>query len=123
MKISVDLTNQNKADLLNMIDCFNTDSIPKIGLFSNEKLIGGILLDKDYLPYEYRFDVFITEQFRGKGYLALLINKLKDQFMNDKVADQLSATIINKKLTEILVDKFGFNKGDFYGDDFIWIKK
>lgn len=115
--------NEYMDELLDMIDGFYTNGEPKIGLFNGEKLIGGVLLEEDYLPREYRFDVVIHKKFRGKGYLKLLINKLKENFNNDKEAKQLSATVVNKKLTKILVNKFGFNEGEFEGDDFVWINK
>lgn len=116
--------NEYMDELFDMIDgLFYTYANPKIGLFNGENLIGGVLLDEDYLPLEYRFDVVIHKKFRGKGYLKLLINKLKENFYNDKEANQLSATVVNKKLTKILVNKFGFNEGEFEGDDFVWINK
>lgn len=34
------------------------------------------------------------------------MNKVKKNFNNDKQADQLSATVVNKKLTDILVNDF-----------------
>ena len=70
--------NEYVYELMSMIEGFNTNGKPKIGLFKGEKLIGGVLLDEDYLPWEYRFDVIINKKFRGKGYLKLLINKLKE---------------------------------------------
>ncbi len=115
--------NEYRDELFDMVDGFNTNGKPKIGLFNGEKLIGGVLLEEDYLPFEYRFDIVIHKKFRDKGYLKLLINKLKENFNNDKEADQLSATVVNKKLTKILVNKFGFDKGEFEGDDFVWINK
>ena len=115
--------NEYADELFDMVDGFSTNGNPKIGLFNGEKLIGGVLLDEDYLPWEYRFDVVINKKNRGKGYLKLLINKLKENFNNDKQADQLSATVVNKKLTDILVNNFGFYKGEYEGDDFVWIKK
>lgn len=115
--------NEYLQELLGIVDGFNTNGTPEIGLFNGEKLIGGVLLNEDYFPWEYRFDVVIHKKFRGKGYLKLLIDKLKENFNNDKEADQLSATVVNKKLTKILVNKFGFNESEFEGDDFVWIKK
>lgn len=79
--------NEYFDELSNMIDEFNTNGKPRIGLFNGKKLIGGVLLDENYLPWEYRFDIVIHKNFRGKGYLELLINKLKDDFNNDKEAD------------------------------------
>ena len=115
--------NEYMDELFDMVDGFNTNGKPKIGLFNGKKLIGGVLLEEDYLPWEYRFDVVIHKKFRGKGYLKLLINKLKENFNDDKEADQLSATLVNKKLTKILINKFEFNEGEFEGDDFVWISK
>ena len=116
--------NEYMGELFDMADGeFYTYGKPKIGLFSGEKLIGGVLLEEEYLPSEYRFDVIIHKNFRDKGYLKLLINKLKENFYNDKEVDQLSAMVVNKKLTKILVNKFGFNKGEFEGEDFVWINK
>ena len=110
-------------ELYSMITNFNSSGNPYLGLFKGEKIIGGILLDEDYLPWEFRFDVVIKRGYRGKGYLKLLINKLKEDFYADKDADQLSATVVNKKLTPILVNRFGFSDGEYEGDDFVWITK
>ena len=110
-------------ELYGMITNFNSSGNPYLGLFKGEKIIGGILLDEDYLPWEFRFDVVIKRGYRGKGYLKLLINKLKEDFYADKDADQLSATVVNKKLTPILVNRFGFSDGEYEGDDFVWITK
>jgi hypothetical protein len=110
-------------ELYSMITNFNSSGNPYLGLFKGEKIIGGILLDEDYLPWEFRFDVVIKRGYRGKGYLKLLIDKLKEDFYADKDADQLSATVVNKKLTPILVNRFGFSCGKYEGDDFVWITK
>jgi len=115
--------NEYIKELKGMINNFNSNGNPKIGLFKGNNLIGGVLLDKDYSPWEYRFDVVIDERFRGEGYLKLLINKLKEDFFKDEKADQLSATVVNKELTNILINKYGFNKGEYEGDDFVWINK
>lgn len=111
-------------ELIDMIgDDFNPNGSGFLGLFKKDSIIGGVMIEKDYLPWEYRFDVVISEKYRGKGYLKLLINRLIERFNKDDEADQLSATVINKGLTDVLVNKFGFNKGEFNGDDFVWIRK
>lgn len=119
-----DIDNEYIDELFDMMsDDFYSYSSPIIGLFDNDKIIGGVLIDEDYLPWEYRFDVVIDKGYRGKGYLKLLINRLIEKFNADEKADQLSAIVVNKKLTDILVNKFGFSKGEFEGDDFVWIRK
>ena len=110
-----------RYELISMIDSFNSYGVPFIGLFDNDKLIGGVLMDEDYLPYEYRFDIVISPVYRKKGYLKLLIDKLKLEFYKDNKADQLSATVVNKKLIAILKNRFGFN--EYEGDAFMWIRK
>ena len=111
-------------ELIDMIgDDFNPNGSGFLGLFKKDSIIGAVMIEKDYLPWEYRFDVVISKKYRGKGYLKLLINRLIECFNKDDEADQLSATVINKGLTDVLVNKFGFNKGEFNGSDFVWIRK
>ena len=102
---------------------FGTNGTPSIGLFDGGKLIGAVLLDEDYLPYEYRFDIVINKRYRNKGYSSLLIKALIDKFKKDTEADQLAATVVNKKLLNTLENKFGFWIGEYEGDAFAWLTK
>jgi len=106
-----------------MITTFNSNGFPLNGLYLNNKLIGSILLDPDYLPWEYRFDVIIKKGYRNKGYLKYLMGDLIDRFKKDEQTDQLSATVVNKKLVNILEDKWGFGVDEFEGDPFVWTNK
>ena len=110
-------------DVHNMITTFYSNGFPLNGLYLNGKLIGSILLDPDYLPWEYRFDVIIKKGYRNKGYLKYLMNDLIERFKNDEQADQLSATVVNKNLVSVLKDKWGFGVDEFEGDPFVWINK
>lgn len=111
------------AELQKMIgSSFTSDGFAYIGLFKGDKIIGGVLLSKDHLPWEYRFDVVISRSYRGKGYLKLLINKLIADFKADPVADQLSAQVVNKKLVGIL-ERYGFSIGNFEDLPFAWMTK
>jgi len=107
----------------NMITTFYSNGFPLNGLYLNNKLIGSILLDPDYLPWEYRFDVIIKRGYRKRGYLKYLMNDLIERFKKDEQADQLSAVVINKKLVNILEDKWGFGVDEFEGDPFVWTNK
>lgn len=119
-----DLSSYNHMDdVYNMITNFNSNGFPLNGLYLNDKLIGSILLDPDYLPWEYRFDVIIKKGYRNKGYLKYLINDLIERFKKNEQADQLSATVVNKNLVNILKDKWGFGVDEFEGDPFVWINK
>jgi GNAT superfamily N-acetyltransferase len=102
---------------------FGTSGMPSIGLFDGNKLIGAVLLDEDYLPYEYRFDIVVNKRYRNKGYSSLLIKAIIEKFKKDKNADQLSAIVINKKLLNVLEKKFDFGVAEYEGDDFAWITK
>lgn len=122
--VSIDYVEEKDYDAVyDMITTFGTNGIPKIGLYKNNMIIGAILLDGDYLPWEYRFDVVIKRGYRGRGYLRLLMEKLIEDFKRDPEADQLSAIVINKKLSKILDERFGFSIGEFDGDDFAFIIK
>lgn len=118
-----DIPIEDYNEVYDMITNFGTSGKPKIGLYKNNLIIGAILLDEDYLPWEYRFDVIIKRGYRGRGYFKLLMNKIIEDFKNDEQAEQLSAIVINKKLTKILEEKYGFIIGDFDGDDFAFIQK
>lgn len=106
-----------------MITTFYSNGFPLNGLYLNGKLIGSILLDPDYLPWEYRFDVIIKKGYRNKGYLKYIMNDLIERFKKDEQADQLSAIVINKKLVNILEDKWGFGVDEFEGDPFVFTNK
>lgn len=122
--VSIDYVDEEEYDdVYDMITTFGTNGTPKIGLYKGNKIIGAILLDEDYLPWEYRFDVIIKRGYRGRGYLRLLMEKLIEDFKNDPEADQLSAIVINKKLSKILDERFDFSISDYEGDDFAFMLK
>lgn len=123
--IHVDKIDREYGDqILKMIgNTFITYGTPTIGLFKDNKIIGAVLLDKDYLPWEYRFDIVIARSYRNKGLATLLLDKLVQEFKQDSQANQLSATVVNKKLLSILVSKYGFSSGKYEDDDFVWLTK
>lgn len=118
-----DISKEDYHKVYDMITSFNSNGIPKIGLYKKGIIIGAILLDEDYLPYEYRFDVIIKRGYRGRGYFRLLMDKLIINFKEDKQADQLSAVVVNKKLSNIFKEEFGFGISEFEGDDFAFLSK
>ena len=118
-----DISKEDYNKVYNMITDFNSNGIPKIGLYKKGVIIGAILIDDDYLPNEYRFDIIIKKGYRGRGYLKLLINKLIEDFQVDDKVDQLSAVVVNKKLSTILGSRFGFTISEFDGDDFAFLSK
>jgi len=82
---------------------------PRLVLIQNNKVIGGIFVDNDYLPYEYMFDIFIKNSKRGKGYSKLLLDAMiKDFVENFPEADQIRGWVINKKLEYYLESKYNF---------------
>jgi hypothetical protein len=56
---------------------------PRLVLIQNNKVIGGIFVDNDYLPYEYMFDIFIKNSKRGKGYSKLLLDAMIKDFVEN----------------------------------------
>jgi hypothetical protein len=86
---------------------------PRLVLIQNNKVIGGIFVDNDYLPYEYMFDIFIKKSKRGKGYSKLLLDAMiKDFVENFPEADQIRGWVINKKLEDYLESKYDFRCAD-----------
>jgi len=93
-----------------------------IGLFDGDKLIGAILLEEDYLPWDYRFDIIINKRYRNKGYSSVLIRALIDKFNKDPEAEQISAIVINNKLMRVL-EKFDFYEDEFDGMRMAFLNK
>lgn len=108
-------------DLIN--NEFISNGTSFIGLFDEDEIIGAILLEKDYLPYEYRFDIIIDSYYRKKGYANLLIKELIKKFKEDSKAENLIAWVVNGDLKNMLVNKYNFDTWKYEGEDFVGLQK
>jgi GNAT superfamily N-acetyltransferase len=93
---------------------------PRLALMDGKTVAGGIFLEQENTftldnetittPLtEYKFDIVIRKKYRGKGYAKLLLDRMLIDFLeNFPEAEQIRAELINKKLAQYLVSKYGF---------------
>lgn len=77
-------------------DCF--------GLYDNEKQIGFARVVSDYVVFAYLLDVFILEEYRGRGLSKKLLNNI---FKNPKYANIKKWKLATRD-AHGLYQKFGF---------------
>lgn len=77
-------------------DCF--------GIYNNNKQIGFARVVSDYVIFAYLFDVFITEEYRGKGLSKILLNEVFENRKYKKIKKWYLAT----QDAHGLYEKFGF---------------
>jgi N-acetylglutamate synthase-like GNAT family acetyltransferase len=78
------------------------------GVYHNKKQIGYARVITDYVRFAYLADVFIIEQYRGKG----LSKWLMDVIMNHKDFNDINSWMLATKDAHGLYEKFGFKKID-----------
>lgn len=76
-----------------------------IGVFDKQKQIGFARLVTDYATFAYLADVFILEEYRGKG----LSNKLMDYLFNLDWTLPLRRILLVTRDAHFLYQKFGFS--------------
>jgi N-acetylglutamate synthase-like GNAT family acetyltransferase len=76
------------------------------GVYKDEKQIGFARIVTDYTLIAYLMDVFILEEFRGKGYSKILLKRILD---DDKFKGVKKWTLATKD-AHSLYSKFGFEK-------------
>ncbi|MFV5691045.1 GNAT family N-acetyltransferase [Flavobacterium sp. LT1R49] len=74
------------------------------GIYLNDKQIGFARVITDYVVFAYLMDVFITEEHRGKGYSAILINSM----MNEPKLKEVKIWRLATSDAHFLYEKFGF---------------
>lgn len=81
------------------------DSSFCFGIYLDEKQIGFCRVITDYVVFAYVMDVFIDENYRGKGYSSILINAL----MTEPKLQQVKIWRLATSDAHFLYEKFGFN--------------
>lgn len=76
------------------------------GIYLGEKQIGFARVITDYVVFAYVMDVFITEEYRGKGYSSLLI----DNMMNEPQLKNIQIWRLATTDAHFLYRKFGFKE-------------
>lgn len=74
------------------------------GLYLNEKQVGFARVITDYVVFAYVMDVFVDEQYRGKGYSSKLIKAM----MNEPQLQQVKIWRLATRDAHFLYKKFGF---------------
>ena len=76
------------------------------GIYLGDKQIGFARVITDYVVFAYVMDVFITEEYRGKGYSSLLI----DNMMNEPQHKNIQIWRLATTDAHFLYRKFGFKE-------------
>ena len=76
------------------------------GLYLGDNQIGFARVITDYVVFAYVMDVFITEEYRGKGYSSLLI----DNMMNEPQLKNIQIWRLATTDAHFLYRKFGFKE-------------
>ena len=76
------------------------------GIYKNDNQIGFARIITDYVVFVYLMDVFILEEFRGKGYSKILLQKIFDDDRFKRVKKWILAT----KDAHSLYAQFGFGE-------------
>ena len=76
------------------------------GIYLGDKQIGFARVITDYVVFAYLMDVFITEEYRGKGYSSLLI----DNMMNEPQLKNIQIWRLATTDAHFLYRKFGFKE-------------
>ena len=77
-----------------------------LGIYLGDKQIGFARVITDYVVFAYVMDVFITEEYRGKGYSSLLI----DNMMNEPQLKNIQIWRLATTDAHFLYRKFGFKE-------------
>lgn len=74
------------------------------GIYLKDKQIGFARVITDYVVFGYLMDVFIADEYRGKGYSSILISAMMEEPILQKIKIWRLAT----KDAHFLYEKFGF---------------
>ena len=75
------------------------------GIYLDDKQIGFARVVTDYVVFAYLMDVFITEEYRGKGYSSILIKSM----MEEPQLQQVKIWRLATSDAHFLYRKFGFS--------------
>ncbi|WP_396192783.1 GNAT family N-acetyltransferase [Flavobacterium sp.] len=81
------------------------DSSFCFGIYLDEKQIGFCRVITDYVVFAYVMDVFIDENYRGKGYSSILINAM----ITEPKLQEVKIWRLATSDAHFLYEKFGFN--------------
>ena len=80
------------------------DSSFCFGIYLNDNQIGFCRVITDYVVFAYVMDVFIIDEYRGKGYSSILINAM----MTEPKLQQVKIWRLATSDAHFLYEKFGF---------------
>ncbi|MFM9989637.1 GNAT family N-acetyltransferase [Flavobacterium sp.] len=81
------------------------DSSFCFGIYLDDEQIGFCRVITDYVVFAYVMDVFITEEYRGKGYSSILIKNM----MIESELKEVKIWRLATSDAHFLYKKFGFN--------------
>lgn len=74
------------------------------GIYLDDKQIGFARVITDYVVFAYLMDVFISEEYRGKGYSSILISAM----MKEPILKEIKIWRLATSDAHFLYEKFGF---------------
>lgn len=74
------------------------------GIYLNDKQIGFARVITDFVVFGYVMDVFIAEEYRGKGYSSILIKNM----INEPILKNIQIWRLATSDAHFLYEKFGF---------------
>jgi GNAT superfamily N-acetyltransferase len=74
------------------------------GIYDGNKQVGFARIITDYVVFAYLMDVFIIEEYRGKGLSKMLLNKI----LNDESLRHVKKWLLATKDAHTLYEQFGF---------------
>lgn len=80
------------------------DNSLSFGLFHESRMIGFCRLVTDYTYFGYLADVFVIEEYRGRGLGRLLVEKM----LEHPVSKRLSKIMLKTSTAQGLYSKYGF---------------
>ena len=80
------------------------DSSVCFGIYLDDKQIGFARVITDYVVFGYLMDVFIAEEYRGKGYSSILISAM----MEEPILKEVKIWRLATSDAHYLYEKFGF---------------
>ena len=74
------------------------------GIYNGNKQVGFARIITDYVVFAYLMDVFIIEEYRGKGLSKILLTTI----LNDEKLNRVKKWLLATRDAHLLYEKFGF---------------